>query len=273
MHLHLGFCSWESLAAPLDFAPPAGVSSIGMDATREAALTAPHPTPEAEEVYRRWIQFLDDEFVRHSSPERRSEIVRDQLHQLYLGRPHGGKLNAALTSELPGTVLSLSLDPENVTLEAQHYPEIDRERYNRRKPLLWFWQMFDRSPIGLNHWLGLRFRCMLGRHIFEHLGAGVKIYQRVDLTYGYNLSIGDGAVIRQGALLNDRGGISIGKHAIIGSFSRIFSHSHNPAVYERVRLTRTVIGDRARIASHAIVLAGQHVAEGEAVGTFPEDRA
>jgi acetyltransferase-like isoleucine patch superfamily enzyme len=39
-----------------------------------------------------------------------------------------------------------------------------------------------------------------------------------------------------------------------------------------VRLTRTVIGDRAKIASHAIVLAGQHVRDGEAVGSFPEDR-
>ena len=89
-------------------------------------------------------------------------------------------------------MLSLSLDPDNVTLEAEHFADVDRERFARRKPLLWFWQMFDRSPIGLNHWLGLRFRCMLGRHIFDHLGAGVKIYHGVDLTYGYNLSIGDG---------------------------------------------------------------------------------
>lgn len=238
----------------------------------ESASSVPRPTPEAEEIFRRWIQFLDDEFSRHSSQERRSEIVREQLHQLYLGRPHGGKLNVALTSELPGNVLELSLDPENVTLEAQHYPEVDRERFNQRKPLLWFWQMFDRSPIGLNHWLGLRFRCMLGRHIFEHVGTGVKIFHGVDLRYGYNLSIGDGATIRQGALLNDRGGITIGKNAIIGSFARIYSHSHDSARYERVRLTRTVIGDEARIASHAIVLAGQHVAAGEAVGSFPADR-
>ena len=61
--------------------------------------TQPHPTPEAEEVFRRWIRFLDEELYRHRSPERRSEIVRDQLHQLYLGRPHGTKPNVALTSE------------------------------------------------------------------------------------------------------------------------------------------------------------------------------
>ena len=96
---------------------------------------APRPAPEAEELYRRWLQFLDDEFVRHSSPERRAEIVRDQLYQLYLGRPHGGKLNLTLTSELPGNILGLSLDSANVTLEAEYFCDVDRERYAQRKPL------------------------------------------------------------------------------------------------------------------------------------------
>ena len=164
----------------------------------------PHPTPEAEEVYRRWLRFLDEEFCRHRSPERRAEIVRDQLYQLYLGRPHGGKLNLTLTSELPGNVLSMSLDPENVTLEAEHFQRCgSRSGLRCASRCLWFWKMFDRSPIGLNHWLGLRFRCMLGRHIFDHMGSGVKIYHGVDLTYGYKLSIGDGATIRQGVLLHD----------------------------------------------------------------------
>jgi acetyltransferase-like isoleucine patch superfamily enzyme len=234
---------------------------------------APRPTPEAEEIYRRWIQFLDDEFIRHGSPERRGEIVRDQLYQLYLGRPFGGKLDLKLTSELPANVVNLSLDPQNVTMGPEHFAEVDRERFARRKPLLWFWQMFDRSPIGLNHWLGLRFRCMLGRHIFEHLGTGAKIYHGVDLTYGYNLSIGDGAVIHQRALLNDRGGITIGDNAVIGSYARVYSFWHDPRDYNKVRLQPTVIGAGAHIATHAIVLAGQNVAPGFSVGIFPEDRA
>jgi acetyltransferase-like isoleucine patch superfamily enzyme len=236
------------------------------------ASSVPHPAPEAEEVYRRWIQFLDEEFTRHHSPELRAGIVRDQLYQLYLGHPHGGKLNLTLTSELPGNVVSLSLDPDNMTLEAEHFADADRERYNERKPLLWFWQMFDRSPVGLNHWLGIRFRSMLGRHIFARMGAGVKLYHGIDLTYGYNLTIGDGVTIRQRALLNDRGGIAIGDHAVIGSFARIYSHSHSPENYDKVTLMPTVIGDGARIGSHAIVLAGQHVGEGETVGSFPADR-
>jgi acetyltransferase-like isoleucine patch superfamily enzyme len=232
---------------------------------------APHPAPEAEEIYRRWIQFLDDEFTRHSSLARRAEIVRDQLYQLYLGRPHGGKLNLTLTSELPGNVLSLALDPMNVTMEAEHFSDVDRERYAQRKPLLWFWQMFDRSPIGLNYWLGLRFRCMLGRHIFEHVGTGVKIDHGVEIFYGYNLSIGDGVTIRHSALFNDRGGIRIGNNAVIGSYARVYSHVHHAQNYENVRLEPTVIGANARIASHTIVLAGQNIADGEVVGTFPVD--
>jgi acetyltransferase-like isoleucine patch superfamily enzyme len=235
--------------------------------------STPHPAPDAEEVYRRWIQFLDDEFVRHCAPERRSEIVRDQLYQLYLGRPHGGKLNLTLTSELPGNVVNLSLDPLNVTMEAEHFADVDQDRYRRRKPLLWFWQMFDRSPVGLNHWLGIRFRCMLGRHIFARMGSGVKLYHGIDLTYGYNLCIEDGVTIRQRALLNDRGGITIGKNAVIGSFARIYSHSYGAENFDEVTLHPTSIGAGARIASHAIVLAGQTVFPGEAIGSFPSNRS
>ena len=221
------------------------------------------------EVYNRWIEFLDEEFTRHHSAERRAEIVRDQLFQLYLGRPHGTKLNLALTSELPGNVLTLSLDPENATLEAGHYAGVDSEKFAARKPLLWFWQMFDRSPVGLNHWLGLRFRRMLGRHIFARMGEGVKFYHGIELTYGYNLSIGDGVLVHQGALLDDSGGIEIGDRAVIGSYARIYSHRHDLLDYHVLRPVATTIGERARIGSHAIVLGGTHVALGEMIGSIP----
>jgi acetyltransferase-like isoleucine patch superfamily enzyme len=237
-----------------------------------ATSAIPRPAPEAEEIYRRWLQFLDEEFIRHCAPERRSEIVRDQLYQIYLGRPAGQKLNLALTSELPGNVLTISLDPENVTMEAEHFSDVDRERFARRKPLIWFWQMFDRSPIGLNHWLGIRFRCMLGRHIFQKMGSGVRIFHGVEFAYGYNLSIGDGAVIRQGVLLQDRGGITIGRNAIIGSYARILSFRHSPEEFDKVTLMSTEIGDGALIGSHTIVQGGSRIAEREIVGDYPTTR-
>jgi acetyltransferase-like isoleucine patch superfamily enzyme len=232
----------------------------------------PRPAPEAEEVYRRWLQYLDDEFERHKAPERRGEIVRDQLYQIYLGRPHGGKLNLTLTSELPGNVAALNLDPQNITLEAGHFPDCDRDKFLPRKPLLWFWQMFDRSPLGLNHWLGIRFRRMLGRHIFAHMGTCVRIHHGVDFTYGYNLSIGDNVVIRQRALINDRGSVTIGNGAVIGSYARIYSHSFSADNMDDVTLAATTIGENARIGSHAFVMAGTSVPPGATVGDFPSGR-
>jgi len=226
----------------------------------------PQPQPEAEELYRRWLGHLNEEFTRHQAAERRAEIVRDQLYQLYLGRPHGGKLNFTLTSELPLNVLQLSLDPANITLEAEHYPDVDAARFARSKPLLWFWQMFDRSPIGLNHWLGIRFRCMLGGHLFAHMGKGVRIHHGVELTYGYNLSIGDGAIIRQRALLDDRTNIQIGPGAVVGTYARIYTHTHDESEYDKVIIAPTSIGARARIGAHTTVLAGTQMPEGSIVG-------
>ena len=230
------------------------------------------PTPEAEAIYRRWLAQLNEDFTRHKSVDRRSEIVRDELYQMYLGRSHGGRVHAALTTELASNVLAESFDPRNATLEPEYYGDVNAQEYAIRKPLIWFWQMFDRSPLGLNHWLGLRFRAMLGRHIFEHVGTGVKIHQGVDFTYGYNLKIGDCATIRQRALLNDRGGIEIGHHAMIGSYARVYSITHAPDDFEAVTLVPTSIGAGARIGSHAIVRAGEHVAPGQVFGNFPLGR-
>ncbi len=159
------------------------------------------PTPEAEAIYRRWISNLNEEFTRHQSFERRADIVRDELYQMYLSRTHAGRKQATLTSELATNVLAECFDPRNVTLEPEYYGDVDIEKYNLRKPLIWFWQMFDRSPLGLNHWLGFRFRCMLGRHIFRHVGKGAKIFHNVEFTFGYNLTIGDNCTIHKNVLL------------------------------------------------------------------------
>jgi acetyltransferase-like isoleucine patch superfamily enzyme len=241
-------------------------SNLAAPDKKDQQQRIPHPTPEAEEVYRRWVGFLDEEFTKHQAAERRAEIVRDQLFQLYLGRPHGGKLNFTLTSELPLNVLQLSLDPGNITLEAEHYPDVDQERFARSKPLLWFWIMFDRSPIGLNHWLGIRLRCMLGRHLFAKMGKSVRIDHGVELTLGYNLSIEDGVIVRQRALLDDRAEIRLGQGSVIGNYARIYSHTHEKDDYDKVVFAKTSIGARARVGAHTVVLAGTNLPDGQIVG-------
>ncbi|SEC35103.1 hypothetical protein [Terriglobus roseus] len=163
----------------------------------------PRPLPEAEAIYRRWLAHLNAEFTRYNTCTRRSEIVRDELHSLLLGRPHGGRMNAALISELPLAVLAESIDPRNVTLPAEMEADLDREKFNSIKPLLWFWRGFDRTVLGANLWLGLRFRAMLGQHIFAGLGKNVRFYRDVSFERGYTLTFEDNTIVRPGTCIDD----------------------------------------------------------------------
>lgn len=179
------------------------------------------PTPEGEELFRRWLKYLDEEIAKHPKPTLRAELVRDSLHQLYLGRPHGGKLNTTLTSELSGNVLQMSLDSANIILEAEQDPNVDAEKYAGIKPLIYFWLMFDRSPVALNQWLGCRFRSMLGRHIFKSIGKKVRIFRGMEFYYGYNLTIEDDATIHQYVTVDDREPITIPKGTTVESYARL----------------------------------------------------
>ncbi|MDE3104984.1 MAG: acyltransferase [Acidobacteriota bacterium] len=226
------------------------------------------PTPEAEAIYRRWLSNLNEEFMRHQGVDRRSEIVRDELTQIFLGRTHGGRRQASLTSELGTNVMAESFDPRNATLEPEYYGDVDAELYAVRKPLIYFWQMFDRSPLGLNHWLGFRFRCMLGRHIFRHLGKSVKIFHNVEFTFGYNLTIEDNCTIHKNVLLDDRGEIILHANSSVSDYANIYSHTHDINHQADVTNKVTEIGPRARVTYHATVLAGAKVGENAMLGAM-----
>lgn len=226
------------------------------------------PTPEAEEVYRRWLRFLNEEFTKHKEPKLRSELVRDTLHQLFFARPHGGKLNFQLTTELPFNCVELSLDPMNVTLEPEYYGDIDEQKYAERKPLIYLWQMFDRSPLALNHWLGFRFRCVLGSHIFKSLGKNVKMFHGIEFSFGYNLTIEDNCTIHKYAMLDDRGEIILRNGTSISDYASVYSHAHHAKNSQDIDNRRVEIGPRARITYHASVMAGANVGEDAILGAM-----
>ena len=226
------------------------------------------PTAEAEDLYRRWLCHLDEEFTRHRDPRLRGELVRDSLHQIYLGRPHGGKLNTSLISELPGNVLQMSFDPANATLEPEYYGDVDKERYCERKPLIYFWQMFDRSPLGLNHWLGFRFRKMLAKHIFKHIGKNVKIFHGVEFSFGYNLTIEDDCTIHKFVMLDDRGELIIRKGTSISDYAAVYSHRHSTNDSHDIENVTTEIGAGSRLTYHSSVMAGIKTGEDSMLGAM-----
>ncbi|MBA3914030.1 MAG: acyltransferase [Acidobacteriales bacterium] len=222
------------------------------------------PIPEAEKTFLDWIQWLDQQFANPDITHR-SEIVRDALHELYLGRPYQDPDPAAPFAE---RALVHNFDPRNATLEPEYYGDVDAGKYAERKPLIWFWMMYDRSPVGLNHWLGYQVRAMLGRHIFKFLGNNVKLFHGVEFSYGYNLTIEDNCTIHKYVLLDDRGEIIIHEGTSISDYANVYSHAHDLNDGMIVTNHKTEIGPKARITYHATVMSGVKVGEHGLLGSM-----
>jgi acetyltransferase-like isoleucine patch superfamily enzyme len=223
-----------------------------------------NPTPAAEKVFLSWIDRLDQDFMNRD-PGFRSDVVRSALHELYLGRPYSATNTSAPMAE---QVLIHSFDPCNATLEPETYGDVDAVKYAERKPLIWFWMMFDRSPAGLNHWLGHRVRAMIARHVLKHCGKNVKIFHGVEVSFGYNLTIEDNCTIHKYVLLDDRGEIIIHEGSSVSDYANVYSHAHDLNDGMLVDNHRTEIGPKARITYHATVLSGVKVGEHGIVGSM-----
>jgi len=223
--------------------------------------------PVGEELFPRFIERLAEEL--DDPGEDRNVVVRDVLAQLYLGRriDHEAML-ADPNVPLATKTLVASLDPRNATLEAEYYREIDLARWAPVKPLLWFWQMFDHSPVGRNVRLGTQMRYMLAQRVFRKCGKKVRIFHEVEFSFGYNMSVGDGVTIHRNVLIDDRGEVVIGNDASISDYVNIYSHSHAVEDIHDVSLAKTEIGDRARITYHSVVLSGVKVGKDAIVGSM-----
>jgi acetyltransferase-like isoleucine patch superfamily enzyme len=223
-----------------------------------------HPTPEAQKSFLEWIELLDREFSNRD-PEHRSQIVRDTLHELYLGKPYAAPGSAASPAE---QALVYTFDPRNASLEPEYYGDVDPAKYAERKPLIWFWMMYDRSPVGLNHWLGFLVRAMLAGHIFKYCGKNVKIFHGVEVSYGYNLTIEDNCTIHKYVLLDDRGELIIHEGSSISDFANVYTHAHDLNDGMIVSNHVTEIGPKARVTYHATVMSGVKIGEHGMVGSM-----
>ena len=215
----------------------------------------------ASSLYDEWLCWLDEEL---DDPDcDRNELCRQvltDLHYPYLADQDPESLS------LGGRVALAQMDPRNVTLEPEYYREIDEETYARVKPLQWLWEMFDRSGLGENVELGVRFRRILARRIFKRCGRNFKAFHHVKFSFGYNMEVGDDVVVHRHVLLDDRGGIEIGDGSSVSDFANVYSHTHNIVDGRVVYTPKTVIGRGVRITYHATVLAGVHVADDSMVG-------
>lgn len=222
--------------------------------------------PEAADRYHAWLEALDRELDRPDCD--RNELCRRILTDIYFPELAARLERDPESLSSTARVVLDQMDPRNVTLEPEYYHELDPERYAPVKPLLWLWEMFDRSPLGENVELGVRFRRILARRIFRRCGRNFKAFTHVRVSYGYNLEVGDNVVIHRHVLLDDRGGIRIGNGASVSDFANVYSHSHDLVDARVVDTPMTILGEGVRITYHATILAGVHVTDDSMVGAM-----
>ncbi len=220
------------------------------------------PAAEATALYDEW---LDEIRTQLEAGEDRWELCRRTLTGLF--HPHHADADPR-SLPLAAQAALAQMDARNVTLEPEYYAEVDVEKFNERKPLLWMWQMFDRSPLGGNVHLGVRFRRTLAPYILKRVGKNFKCFHFVEFSYGYNLEVGDDVVVHRNVLLDDRGGIVLGNKVSISDYANIYSHTHSIVDQRDVTNLQTVLGDGVRVTYHATVLAGTHVGENAMVGAM-----
>jgi acetyltransferase-like isoleucine patch superfamily enzyme len=217
----------------------------------------------AESAYQNWLGELGERLDDPSTD--RNELCRSILTDLFFPQ-----LRDAHPDELSrtGRIALLQMDPRNITLEAEYYSDIDPVRYAPAKPLLWLWEMFDKSIAGENVELGVLFRRTIAQRLFKRCGKNFKAFHFVKFSYGYNMEVGDGVVVHRHVLLDDRGGIKIGNGSSIADFANVYSHTH--ALYDGrdVDTPATIIGDNVRITYHATVLAGVHLHNNSMLGAL-----
>ncbi|MCI0435468.1 MAG: acyltransferase [Gemmatimonadetes bacterium] len=195
----------------------------------------------------------------------RNDLCRTVLTDLWFP----GLARAGADALPPTARIALDqLDPRNVTLEPEYYADVDPERFARVKPLLWLWEMFDKSAAGENVHLGVRFRRILARHIFRRCGRNFKCFQFVKFSFGYNMDVGDNVVVHRCVLLDDRGGIVLGNGSSVADYANIYSHSHDLGDQRVVDNPVTVLGDGARVTYHATVLAGTRLEADSMLGAM-----
>lgn len=219
--------------------------------------------PTTAQAYDHWLSMIADELADPGCD--RNELCRRVLTEIYYPQ-----LIGVDPSRLPEAtrIALLQTDPRNITLEAEYYADIDVERYSHVKPLLWLWEMFDKSLVGENVHFGVRFRRILARHIFRRCGRNFKCFHFVKFSFGYNMEVGDDVVVHRHVLLDDRGGIVLGNKASIADYANIYSHTHELGDQRDVHSPVTVLGDGARVTYHATVMAGTRMEPDSMVGAL-----
>jgi len=136
---------------------------------------------------------------------------------------------------------------------------------NRIGRLIWAFTsffLFKYTPKPLHFWRSFLLRCFGAK-----VGKGVHVYPKVAIWAPWNLHLGDGCGIANGAILYSQDMITIGEKAVISQGAHLCAGTHDYTTRGFILLTKPIrIGDHAWVATDAFIHPGVNIGEGAVIG-------
>jgi putative colanic acid biosynthesis acetyltransferase WcaF len=130
-----------------------------------------------------------------------------------------------------------------------------------------FWSIiyglfFRYSPKPLHQWRSFLLKCFGAK-----VGKSVHVYPGAKIWAPWNLELGDGAAVANGAILYTQGMISIGKNAVISQGAHLCAGTHDYNLPDFPLYTKPIIiGDYAWVAAEAFIHPGINIGNGCVIG-------
>jgi acetyltransferase-like isoleucine patch superfamily enzyme len=144
-------------------------------------------------------------------------------------------------------------------------------KYNKQLLFLWVEEVFGWLLRSLPGFLPGLLRYGFYRMMFRRLRSFALIYPGVRVTHSYGISVGRSFSINSGALIDGRGGVTIGDNVMIGPYVVIVSSDHDFRQIEKPMtacdhiLKPVFIGNDVWIGAQAVISAGVTIGNGAVV--------
>jgi len=145
------------------------------------------------------------------------------------------------------------------------------KRYGTHLPHLWIEEVVGGLLRSIPGYTALVARGWFYRRMFKKLGASAIFYPGVHISHSYGIRAGNSLAINSGAILDGRGGLTLGDHVMIGPHAVIVTsdHDHQQTDKPMMQMDHVIrpvsIGSDVWIGAQAVISAGVTIGNGAVV--------
>ncbi len=149
-----------------------------------------------------------------------------------------------------------------------YMPLADEMPYSeQQRNLHILWDMLDRTPWGVNCAFAIPYRQIIAKKLFKKCGEGFVANEGCRFNFANNIEIGDNVSWNAGVYVDAKGGVTMGDHAMLTEYVKIFTHSHSEGNHTIRDYHPVKIGNYAKVYTAVTILPGVTIGDGGIVAT------